>query len=427
MLKKVIIFTVLATILFSSFSLSAFADIDDEINVEAYYLYDLNHNIPMKGKNTQDRISPSSTAKIMTACIILESGLNMNQTVNITSNMLRGVSGRSMYLKEGNILTVEDLLYAMICGGYNDATHILALAVSNSISEFTDKMNQKAQELGMSNTHYVNPTGVSAEGMLTTVEDIVKLIEYVIKNEIFLNISSTKSYKLSDTAKCDYKVITNRSSLLGEYKNLYSLNIGSSDNGDYAVTIYKTPDLSLISIVMNAQSHSSSNTNCAELFTKSLIKHALTAYSTKTVKTKKEIIISLPVKYSISSEKINVYLQNDVQVFLENDIDIEKDLDYSICINNGELVAPLKSGDTVGMLNVFYNGVLVGNMPLIVNENIERNAFLYLMDMLKQFILNYLLLIVSLLLLILIFIYYRKQRRKRKFKRKKKHKRKKPT
>jgi D-alanyl-D-alanine carboxypeptidase len=379
----------------------------------------------MASENCDKRISPSSTAKIMTACIVLESGINLQKEITVTANMIKDVVGRTMLLKEGDVLTVEDLLYAMICGGYNDATHILALNISPVLYKFTEKMNEKAQELHMDNTHYVNPTGMTKDGMYTTVNDIAKLAKYMINNELFVNICSTKYYKLSDKAICDYKTITNRSSLLSEYSGLANFNTGSGDYGDCSVLFYNNDELSLISIVMNANSNDSNNhNNLAEIYSKKLISHAKNKYTTQRIKTQQDIITSLPVKYSTSSKEINIYPQEDVKVFLSKDISIKDDLSYSIYIYNGELTAPLNAGDTVGILTIFNNEVMLASIPLIIHEDIDRNTFLYSMDMLKQFVLSKVFFLSLIIFLIFILCYLFKS--KQKFK-KKKRKTKKPT
>ena len=143
------------------------------------------------------------------------------------------------------------------------------------------------------------------------------------------------------------------------------------------------------------------------------------------MKTKNEVIISLPVKYSISSKNINVYLQEDLKVFISENIELENDLTYSIYIKNDELIAPLKSGDIVGSVNVFYDGILIASAPLVVKEDIEKNAFLCSMDMIKQFIVSKVFWI-TILLFVIFIIFYKKSQRK-KFKKKKHKTRKKPT
>ena len=428
MLKKVIIFTILSAIMFSSFSLYSFAfNLDkSEASADGYYLYDTNHNILMAEDNCDKRISPSSTVKIMSACIVLESRIDLQQEITVTESMIKEVSGRSMYLKNGDKLTVEDLLYAMLCGGYNDATHILALTIYPAIYKFTEKMNEKAKLLGMNDTHYLNPTGIDSVGMHTTINDIAKLAKYMAQNELFVTICSTRYYKLSEKATCNYKTITNRSSLITEYKGLSNFNTGSNNNGDCAVLFYKTNDTSLISIVMNAKSLDKKDTrNFAEIYSKKLISHAINDYSTKTVKTNKEIITTLPLKYSISSTEIDIYAQQNLEIFIANDVDLEKDITYSLSFSDIELKAPLKSGDIVGRLTVFYDGIILGSTPLIVNENVERNTFLYVLDVMKQFILSKVFWIILLSFVLLLVIYHKHQNKK--FKKTRRKTRKKPT
>lgn len=380
----------------------------------------------MANDNCDKQISPSSTVKIMAACVVLESGINLQQEITVTENMIKGVSGRSMYIKEGDILTVEDLLYAMICGGYNDATHILALTICPAIYKFTEKMNEKAAELGMNGTRYSNPTGIDGAGMYTTINDISRLAKYMAQNELFVTICSTRYYKLSEKATCEFRTITNRSSLVSEYKGLANFNTGSNNNGDCAVLFYKTNDTSLISIVMNAKSLDKKDTrNFAEIYSKKLISHAINDYSTKTVKTNKEIITTLPLKYSISSTEIDIYAQQNLEIFIANDVDLEKDITYSLSFSDIELKAPLKSGDIVGRLTVFYDGIILGSTPLIVNENVERNTFLYVLDVMKQFILSKVFWIILLSFVLLLVIYHKHQNKK--FKKTRRKTRKKPT
>ena len=110
---------------------------------------------------------------------------------------------------------------------------------------------------------------------------------------------------------------------------------------------------------------------------------------------------------------------------ISEEIDTQNDLTYSVYIKNDELVAPLNSGDIIGSLNVFCDGVLIASVPLMVNSTIERNAFLFSMDMIKQFIISKVFLITILLFVISLILY--KKSRNKKFKKKKCKTRKKPT
>ena len=429
MLRKIILLFIISAILFSLFSMPIFSfDIDkSEASVDSYYLFDIKNTLIMAEESIDKIIAPSSSVKIMTACIVLESGLDFNREIEITSRMIQNVSGRNMELKEGDKLTANDLLYAMLCGGFNDATVALALTVSPSLYEFVTLMNEKAELLQMTSTHYVNVTGIEATAAKTTVKDLSILAKYMSKNDKFVEICSTKSYRFSDNATSKYTSVNNRSTLLSTYKGLANFNTGSSSSGDCAIVYYKTDDCELISIVMNALPLNDKDTsNYAEIYTQKLLSHAFNDYETITVKSKKEAITSLPVKYSISYKNIDLYLKEDVKLFLSKDTDINSDLKYDIHIYGDELKSPIKQGDEVGILTISRNGIVLASMPILSSVTVERNGFLFVMDVMKSFITSiwFILILMSILICIL-WVRYNKKRKFRKKRRKSKNKSKK--
>ena len=429
MLRKIILLFIISAILFSLFSMPIFSfDIDkSEGSVDSYYLFDIKNNLIMAEESIDKIIAPSSSVKIMTACIVLESGLDFNREIEITSRMIQNVSGRNMELKEGDKLTANDLLYAMLCGGFNDATVALALTVSPSLYEFVTLMNEKAEFLQMTSTHYVNVTGIEANAAKTTVRDLSILAKYMSKNEKFVEICSTKSYRFSENATSKYTSVNNRSTLLSTYKGLANFNTGSSSSGDCAIVYYKTDDCELISIVMNALPLNDKDTsNYAEIYTQKLLSHAFNDYETITVKSKKEAITSLPVKYSISYKNIDLYLKEDIKLFLSKDTDINSNLKYDIHIYGDELKAPIKQGDEVGILTISRNGIVLASMPILSSVTVERNGFLFVMDVMKSFITSiwFILILISILTCIL-WVRYNKKRKFRKKRRKSKNKSKK--
>ena len=424
MLRKIIIMLFIIAFSFSLFSIPAIAfELDKtDASVDSYYLFDLKNNLVMAEENADKIISPSSSVKIMTACIILESELDLNTEIEISEKMLLNVSGRNMELEIGNKLTAGDLLYAMLCGGFNDATVALALSISPTLYEFTNLMNEKAESLGMTSTRYANVTGMEAAAAKTAARDLSILAKYMAQNEKFVEVCSTKFYRFSDNATSKYTSVNNRSTLLSAYKGLANFNTGSSKNGDCAIVYYKTDDCELISIVMNALALDESDTsNYAEAYTEKLLSHALNDYETVTVKSAKNPITSLPVKYSISSGNIDLYLKKDVNLFLSKDVDVNSDLTYNIQIYGDELKAPISIGDEVGVLTVSHNGILLSSTPILANVSIERNGFLYAIDVMKSFITSIWFIII--LITVLLLAIWARSRKKRKF-RKKKRKRK---
>lgn len=390
MLRKTITIVIIAAFLFSSFSFSclAFSLNEDDTTVDAYLLYNYDNNLVMSEKDIEKKISASSTVKIMTACIALESGISLDTEIYITKAMISDISGRFMSLKSGDVATFEDLLYAMICASFNDATHALALTVSPTLDDFVALMNAKARDLGMESTVYADVTGMNSKDNITTVSDLAKLVDYMSKSEEFMKISSTKSYKFSSKATCEYTTISNRSSLLSQYKGIANFNSGTSgENGQSAVHYYTNSDLSFLCIVMNAKPNGKNdNTNFAEAYTKKLLTHALYDYSMKTVLEADRSVDSLPVELSVSKQNIKLYPKEDVCVYLPKDINIDEELYIHIYVADGGLKAPLKNGDVVGSLLIFHNDKLIKKVDLIVKEDVERNTFLYILELIKSFV-----------------------------------------
>lgn len=133
----------------------------------------------------------ASTTKIMTAVVVLEH-CDPDRTFQIPAEAV-GIEGSSIYLKEGEALTIRQLLYGLMLSSGNDAAVALALACSDSVPEFVDLMNLKAAELELIHTHFENPSGLDGDRHYSTAEDLGKLTAYALRNEEFLKIVSTRS------------------------------------------------------------------------------------------------------------------------------------------------------------------------------------------------------------------------------------------
>lgn len=385
---------------------------ESEIAAGAYYLYNIENSAVLAQKNADVAISPSSTVKMMTACVVLESGIDLSNVVTVTREMLATSSGRAMGLTTGDRLTLEDLLFATVCGGYNDASLVLALSVCESVGDFVGLMNAKAQELGMESTVYVNPTGIEESGMTTTAGDIAALAMHLSQNERFIEIGATKSYTLSSDATCSRKTITNRSSLLASYRGMSNFNTGSG-NGDHTVLYYKSGGLTYICVVMSAATVSGDaiEGSCAEVLSKRLLAHATNDYSVRTLISASSVIDTVPLKYSVELSEIDLYLEKDLGVYLSNEISTEGDLVYSRYLYD-DLSAPLKAGQQVGELVVSLDGRIIAVGAIVVRESVERNSFLYFMDLMKGYLTSRSFLITLVSFVLIMLAYYLIKRRR---------------
>lgn len=421
MRKRVILSVIFSIVFFSAFSFSALAfELDTtKASAEGYYLYNIENDLVMAEHNSSKKISPSATVKMMTGIIAIEANLDPNDIITVTAEMAKIFSGRTMKLKAGDRLTVDDLLYSTLCGSYNDAAIVLAMSVCPTLSEFIERMNDKAAELGMKDTNYMNVTGIDSDGMETTIYDTLQLCKYLSQNDRFVDICATKSYTLSTSSTCSVKTITNRSTLLAANPGMSNFSTGSS--GTYTnstVLYYKDGELSFIAIVMNATPYDEDSTNYAEYFSKKLFGHAFNDYSYQTIYSEGSVLTSLPVKYSISSDDISLYLEYDLKLYLPKSIDPQNDLQYSQYIYGDELKAPISKGDTVGSLTVFYDGVILATVPIVAGESVSRNGFLYLIDSMTDYLSSraFIITVIAFLLLMLGFYFFKKRKLEKMYK-----------
>lgn len=157
-------------------------------------------------KQSDQRCLIASTTKIMTAIVVLEH-CGLDEVYEIPP-AATNVEGSSIYLQAGERLTIRELLYGMMLHSGNDAAVAFALACSDSVPEFVDLMNIKAQQLGLHNTHFENPSGLDGETHYSTAADLARLTQYALKNPDFAEIVSTKTIRIGE------RTFTNHNKLL---------------------------------------------------------------------------------------------------------------------------------------------------------------------------------------------------------------------
>lgn len=191
-----------------------------ELNVsaEAAVLMHADSGRVLYEKNADEHMLIASTTKIMTAIVVLEH-CKLDDLVEVDSRSA-GIEGSSMYLKAGESYTVEDLLYGLMLVSGNDAASALALHVTDNMEDFAELMNEKAQELGMTESSFKNAHGLDEEGHYSTARDMAKLAAYCMENEDFARIAGTVSHTVGE------QTLVNHNRLLREYDGCLGLKTG---------------------------------------------------------------------------------------------------------------------------------------------------------------------------------------------------------
>ena len=210
--KKIIAgFCCAVVLLCSCFTAAAYEPDTFTVRAEGCVLASLDTGELLYQKNENKRLYPASLTKIMTATVVLDTAGDLNEVVTAGESaiaILQGTDSSTMGLQAGEQLSVLNLLYTLLVHSANDAANILAEHFGNgSIAEFVEKMNQKAAELGMQNTHYVNAHGLHDENHYTTPYDMYLLTRYALKNETFKKIVETVRYTLPATNKHGQRIL----------------------------------------------------------------------------------------------------------------------------------------------------------------------------------------------------------------------------
>lgn len=206
---------------------------------------------PLWEKNADERRAMASTTKIMTALLTIEAGdLDREFTVDPLAIL---VEGTSMGLREGDRVSRRDLLYGILLPSGNDAANAAAVSVSGSIGKFVELMNSKARELELSDTHFVTPSGLDAEGHYTTARDLARLTAFAMKNEVFRDVVSCKSAEVEFGNPPYKRTLYNSNKMLVRYEGAIGVKTGFTDNARRClVSAAQRDGVTLIAVTLNA-------------------------------------------------------------------------------------------------------------------------------------------------------------------------------
>ena len=389
----------------------------DNARVNGAYLCNLENDIVLHEKNATVRRAPASTAKIMAgllACRILETRLD--ETVTVEPAMLAGASGRCMGLVTGESIKVKDLLYAALCGGYNDATCAVAALSCGSVDAFVELMNTEAERLGALDTHYVNPNGFPEhEDMVTTVADTATVARAAYANELYMTFAATPTYTVPSTNASGERAFSNRNLLLsdtgGQYYNGWcrGMNAGMTDEGGWCVvTVWERGGAANLCVVMGGEDVATGETIPAYSYVNRLLGWVNDHYGYRTVAAAGQSLGTYTVGMTgTSKSKTDVTVREDLRIYLPDDVDLTGDLTLTPILDGDGLVAPLKAGQRVGTVTVEYRGQVIGSAPIIVEEDFERNAFLGGMEVFKSYLVSRPFILTAACFVILLLVYLR--------------------
>ena len=196
---------------------------DEDLTARAAVLMDAATGKILYQKDADLRLPPASTTKVMTAILTLESGRKLTDTLSVSKTATR-VPATKLYLRPGQSLAIEDLLYAIMLSSANDASMVLAEGIGGSVEHFTELMTKRAHELGATNSHFANPHGLTAVDHFSTARDLAVLFRYAMRNPTFREIVQTKISSVSSNTIVKKRTVARRISVRNHNRLLWNFD-----------------------------------------------------------------------------------------------------------------------------------------------------------------------------------------------------------
>jgi D-alanyl-D-alanine carboxypeptidase len=293
----------------------------------------------------------------MTALVAIEYG-DLDETIEIPSAAV-GVEGSSIYLYTGEKLTLEDLLYALMLESANDAAAAIAIAIAGNEEEFAALMNDKAAEIGLSDTHFTNPHGLDSSEHFTTALDLAHLAAYALKNETFRKIVSTRKTTIPLNGSEGVRLLINHNKMLRTYNGAIGVKTGyTRRSGRCLVSAAEREGLTLVAVTLNAPNDWNDH--------KKLLDYGFSSYVSIKLIGAGEYDLMMPVTGG-SSEWVRCTNSNEVRVTLPKTHGV-----ISCLIECPHFVyAPVKSSDIAGTLVYTCGGKVISQSDIIAVYPVE--------------------------------------------------------
>ena len=341
------------------------------VEAEACLLMEKTTGEVLYAVNEHEPLEPASVTKIMTILLVMEaidSGQLQYGDVVTASAHACSMGGSQIWLKENEQMTVEDMLKAVCVASANDCSVALAEHLAGSESAFVERMNQRAAELGMEDTVFMNPTGLPAEGHVTSAYDIA-----LMSRELILNHPDVRRFTTiwMDTLRNGEFGLSNTNKLIHSYEGATGLKTGSTDGALYCLSATAERDgMELIAVILKAPTS-------AQRFAgaQALLNYGFASYGLAEIQTPGDLS---PIPVRLGAEKaVSARLEGETTLLAEKEKlgALETELTMET-----ELSAPVAEGQEVGRLTVTSGGETLAEFSLVADRAVARLTYWQLLQ-----------------------------------------------
>jgi len=337
------------------------------LNAKSAILMDENTGTIMFSLNENEKMPMASMTKIMSMILIMEAidndVIKLDDEVVVSENAA-SMGGSQIYLKAMDKYTVKDLLKSVAMASANDSVVALAERTYGSEEAFVNKMNEKAKELGLKNTHFVNPHGLDADNHYSSAYDMAIMAKELLKHENILDYTKVYEEYLKKSDGTNLWLV-NTNKLVRFYEGLDGLKTGFTKKAGYCITATaKKNNMRLIAVVMGEDNIENRSQDVVKL-----LNYGFNSYRNNVIKSKDESIGKVKVLKG-KQKSVDVVLLKDATELLNAS---QKKSNYSFKLNVDKVVAPVKKGDVIGNVTILdENNNIINKVDITVKENVLK-------------------------------------------------------
>lgn len=364
-------------------------------------LVDADYDEILYDKKANEKAYPASITKVMTAllvCEAIERGELTPDTVVTASEA--ATSGFPTYsstanIKEGEVLTVRELLFCLLLPSANEAATILAETVSGDVPTFVALMNARAQELGCENTNFINPHGLHNDQHYTSAYDITRFTRAALEHPLFREIIGTASHTVPATNLSNERFFYNTNGLISnffylgyQYSNCIGGKTGSTDEaGRCLMAVAESGDTTLISVVLGSGviTLDSGEKKQGQLMeSRRLLQYGFENFHRVAITQADKPVDKVQVTLSRQADEVLVKPLGEIERSLPKDMDLSL-IETTTTLFAREVQAPVEEGQVLGSMTLSYEDTVYGTIDLVAVTSVDRSELLYKKMLFFQF------------------------------------------
>ena len=345
-----------------------------DIKAKSAILIEVNTGKILYEANADEKLPPASITKIMSLLLVMEaidSGKMSVEDVITASEHACSMGGSQIWLEPGETMTVDDLLKAAVIASANDATVALGEQIAGSEEGFVAMMNARAKELGMTNTNFINATGLDAEGHISSAHDVAIMSAELIKHDLIKNYSTV----WMDSLRGGESELVNTNKLVRFYEGTTGLKTGTTSGAGYCLSATAERNgLELVAVIMSGDT-SNDRFNGA----KKLLDYGFANYEYASIKPELDKT-ELNIKNGVAP-KVKIIAKNNFDALLKKSETAAVTQQLNLKQN---LEAPVKKDEVVGAIDFYLNDETIGQVEVVADESVDKmsflTAFLWILD-----------------------------------------------